>query len=431
MLQKDLETGPRESHEIDSAKQSLEDSAVVVQDSSDYASLANHELFRDIPLNLVAPVLAECPVQYLQQDEILISPGEENHHLYLLVSGRLQVYLNTIDSQISFPIDPGECIGEMSIIESRLTSAFVVAEEASSLVVLPEDLFWEKIVRLPGAVRNLLRMLSQRMRKHNEVTRQTLEQQLRYEHLQKELEAAGKIQANILPQDIPLFPNHPQIDVCALIEPAKEVGGDFFDAFAVDHRHIYIAVGDVSGKGMPAALFMVRVMTLLRMSLSKQSNFGSLLSVVNRILCENNDDCMFVTLFVGLLDVTTGKLIYMNGGHNPPFLSSNGKLFKLLQLPKGIVLGISEHAHYEVAELTMQPGDTLVLYTDGVTEAGNAQQEFFSVERTRDILAGSAGEDITTIVKTLQDAVAQFSKGLPQADDITILTLRYLGNSTP
>lgn len=386
-------------------------------------------LFYEIPVLLLEPVLAECSTQQLQPGDILISPGMENHNLYLLVSGRLQVYLDKADSDISFPIAPGECIGEMSLIEQRRTSAFVIAEAESQMIVIPEDIFWNNFIHLPYAVRNLLRVLTRRTRKDNEVIRQSLEQRLRYEHLQKELAAAAKIQANILPQEIPLLPNHPQVDVCAMIEPAIEVGGDFYDVFALDKNTFCMAIGDVSGKGMPAALFMMRAMTLLRMSLSKDSHLESVLPAVNQMLCENNDECMFVTLFVGLFEVTSGTLTYMNAGHNPPFYSSKGGPFNLLEVPKGILLGINGEARYEVAERRFQPGDMLVLYTDGVTEAENPQRELYSVARACDTLqTAPTDDDITMVVKTLFNSVSHFSKGMPQSDDITILALRYRGH---
>ena len=266
------------------------------------------------------------------------------------------------------------------------------------------------------------------MRNHNRVTVQTLEQQLRYEHLQKELAAAGKIQTNILPRKTPLFPHHPQVDVAAIIEPAKAVGGDFFDAFALDNHTIYIAIGDVSGKGMPAALFMVRVITLLRMGISDEATFGAVLPMVNRMLSQNNEECMFVSLFVGLLNVDTGHFTYMNGGHNRPFFARSGASFEQLDVPKSLVLGLYERSVYDVAEITLKPGDTLVLYTDGVTEATNTQHEFFEVERAAAVLNKAAKKDMTTLVKTLQTAVDEFSEGAPQADDITMLALRYQGS---
>jgi sigma-B regulation protein RsbU (phosphoserine phosphatase) len=421
--------GLRESLEDTTPAKQLNNNSVVTELSSTATEISQYNLFNEIPYQLLEPVLAECSVRQLQKDDILISPGQENHNLYLLISGQLQVYLDKVDSHISFPIARGECIGEMSLIEGRLTSAFVIAEEESSLIVVPEDIFWNKFIHLPNATRNLLRVLTNRTRKDNEVIRQSLEQQLRHEHLQKELKAAGNIQANILPQEIPLLPNHPQIDLCAMMEPAIEVGGDFYDAFALDKNTICIAVGDVSGKGMPAALFMMRVITLLRMSLSKDTSFESVLPTVNRMLCVNNDECMFVTMFVGLFDVTSGTLTYTNAGHNPPLFSSNGGPFELMDVPKGILLGVNEEARYGVAKRILQPGDTLVLYTDGVTEAENPQHEFYSLARLCNTLQTvSTDDDITMVIKVLSDSVSHFSKGMPQSDDITILALRYRGN---
>lgn len=393
----------------------------------DYIALANHRLFNGLPRTLIESILADSPVISLSEDEALITPGEENHSLYMVISGRLNVALDTAGSGTSFIIEPGECIGEMSIIEERRTSAYVTAEADCCLLVLDESIFWNEVLRYPAAVRNLLKMLSKRMRNHNRVTLQSLEQQLRYEHLQKELAAAGKIQANILPKKTPLFPHHPQVDVFATMEPAKEVGGDFFDAFALDNQNIYIAIGDVSGKGMPAALFMVRVITLLRMGIADEAAFGAVLPMVNRMLCQNNEDCMFVSLFVGVLNVTTGRFTYMNGGHNRPFFARSGASYDLLDVPRSLVLGLREEAIYDVAEVTLKPGDTMVLYTDGVTEAMNPQEALFENERAIDVLNKAGSKDMTTLVKRLQDAVIEFCGDAPQSDDITMLALRFQG----
>ncbi len=401
--------------------------AVTNDGSSGYKLLLNHKLFQQIPPDMVEAVLAESFVKRAPKGQVIISPGEENHNLYLLVSGLLNVNLDTADSQLNLPIEPGECVGEMSIIEGGLTSAFVVAQKDSKLIVIPENVFWDKFIHTPGGVKNLLQVLSARMRKDNELVLQSLEEKLRYEHLQKELETAGKIQASLLPTNIPLLPDHPQADVCAFIKPAKEVGGDFYDAFALDKEHICIAIGDVSGKGMPAALFMVRVLTLLRMSLLKDHhNFESVVPAVNQMLCQNNEECMFATLFVGILNVTTGKLTYVNGGHNAPFFSTGGSPFSLLEMPKGILVGVHEGAKYRVGELNFKPGDTLVLYTDGVTEAENPHKELFTKERAcKTLQAVSRDKDITLIVKQMEEAILKFAKGQPQSDDITMLALRY------
>jgi PAS domain S-box-containing protein len=262
---------------------------------------------------------------------------------------------------------------------------------------------------------------------YRRIFQKNLEEKLKFEYLQKELDAASTIQTSILPHQFPLFPNHPQADVAATIIPAKEVGGDFFDAFPLDENLICIALGDVSGKGIPAALFMIRVITLIRLSVSKLNSLASIVESINRHLCEGNDNYMFVTMFIGVFDVTSGKLTYVNGGHNLPFFARRGNPFQLLEVPKGILLGIHEGATYETAELLFQPGDTLVLYTDGVTEAENQEQEFFSTERTGQVLNNVLTTATSEVmVKTLQEAVFAFSHSVPQSDDVTILVLRYI-----
>ena len=169
--------------------------------------LSSHSLLRDLSFEQIVELLKDLPALTLTEGDILITPGEENHHLYLLISGGLNVLLDNTELKMTFPIEPGECIGEMSIIENRATSAWVIAREESLLVVMSEECFWEKYITLPRAIRNLLQMLVKRMRTNNRIITETVEKNLRFEHLQKELEAAGKIQANILPQKTALCPS--------------------------------------------------------------------------------------------------------------------------------------------------------------------------------------------------------------------------------
>jgi sigma-B regulation protein RsbU (phosphoserine phosphatase) len=415
---------------------SWEKEALISASSLDANVLATYPIFQDIPPDLIVSLLAQCQIGFLRAGEILLTPGDENHYLYWLLSGHLQVYLvdsggSTIDKQMGFMISPGESIGEMSIIENKPVSAQVIAQEDCHLLVMPEQVFWKQLVCVPGVVKNLLQGLSLRIRKRDEIALKNLEQQLKFEHLQKDLVAASKIQSNILPHQNPLFPNHPQVDAFATVKPAKEVGGDFFDAFPLDENHFCIAIGDVSGKGIPAALFMIRVITLLRLSISRINSLQSTVESINRHLCESNDDCMFVTLFVGIFDVISGQLTYVNGGHNWPFFSSKGHCFTPLEVPGGMLLGISEEAQYKAAELIFQPGDTLVLYTDGVTEAEDKDGNFFSSEQTCQVLNAvhkhATSMEIATVLK---EAVFEFSACVPQSDDMTILVLRYRAAET-
>jgi PAS domain S-box-containing protein len=259
------------------------------------------------------------------------------------------------------------------------------------------------------------------------VFQKNLEESIKLEYLQKDLSAASSIQANILPHLSPLFPNHPRADVAATIIPAKDVGGDFFDAFALDANTICMVVADVSGKGIPAALFMVRAITSLRLSISLNETLDVSVQAINRHLCEGNDSFMFVTAFIALLDVGTGGLRYVNAGHNPPLVASEQGPYTLLPSPRrSLALGLDDQVSFAVSERTLQPGDRLVLYTDGVTEAENADGGFFSLESTVQLLEGlRPSETAEGIVAALKQAVFDFSREAPQSDDVTILALRY------
>lgn len=252
---------------------------------------------------------------------------------------------------------------------------------------------------------------------------QVLEKRL-HESLRKEVSIAAAIQRNMIPDGEHLFYQYPQVRAYATALPAKEMGGDFFDAIAVDGEHIAFAIGDVSGKGIPAALFMMRTMSLLRPKLAKPGKFANCLASLNRLLCKNNEANMFVTLFIGLLNVTTGKLQYMNAGHMPPLLGTHAGQYAPLPVPRNMLLGIHEGASYELHELQMQPGDTLVLYTDGVTEAENLQREQFSLERTVAALQSIRG-DVRVMTRKLLNEVTGFSDSAQPSDDITVFTLQF------
>jgi sigma-B regulation protein RsbU (phosphoserine phosphatase) len=388
--------------------------------------ILKHDLLRDIPYELLAPILSRCQVRKLAEDEVLITPGQLNEYLYLLVGGRLQVYLDSADSAVSFPVERGQVIGEMSIIEARRTSAFVIAETPSVVLMVHQDIFWEKMIHLPGVFKNMLQLLTKRMRNDNKVILESLEDRLRIEQMERELENAGKIQLNMLPRSVPLLADFPRLDVAAMLEPAREVGGDFFDAFALGQESVCISVGDVSGKGMAAALFMVRAMTLLRTTHNRDHSLIDVVPAVNQLLCHNNDECMFVTLFIGVFDTTTGRLTYINCGHNPPFLARRGERFELMEVPRSLPLGLYDPAKFKVGTLDMHPGDTLVIYTDGVTEAEDIDQNFYTTARAAQVLHDvGCHSDATTVVKALADSVTDFARGLRQSDDITILALRY------
>ena len=219
---------------------------------------------------------------------------------------------------------------------------------------------------------------------------------------------------------------NPRVDAHALIKPARQVGGDFFDAIAINEHCICFAVGDVSGKGMPAALFMVRVVTLLRLFLMREDDPARVLPELNGPLCEANDEFMFVTLAVAILDTASGRLTYLNAGHNPPFISSQGLPFGLWEPPRGPILGVERQVTFATKELTLHPGDAVVLYTDGVTEAENSSHEFFGVDRAARALSSAPRASAADFARGLENALSDFVGSAGQSDDITLFVLRYL-----
>lgn len=406
----------------------------------DWEAIANSELFQGVDATLLKNLIQKCSVQAFPAGSTVTEPGQENHTLYILLSGDLMVYLAeteeaVLNPEMGFQIPVGECIGEMSVIEQKPVSAYVVAATDCRLFSIPETLFWDELVSWPEVVKSLLMGLSSRMRRLDKVAIKTLEERLKFEQIERDLKAAAQIQTNILPQEKPLLAQYPEIDVAATIEPAREVGGDFFDTFPIDDHTVGLAIGDVSGKGIPAALFMVRSVTILRSSIARlnlqDEDITSIFSSVNRQLCESNPNCLFVTIFLGILDVHTGKLSYVHGGHNRPILKrANGDESALIPIPDGMLLGVFAEADYQLAELTLEPDDVLLMYTDGVTEARDRQGQFFMEERTTAFLdelpRTTSAKDI---VEKLSDRVEDFTQQMPQADDITIMTLRYRGQN--
>jgi sigma-B regulation protein RsbU (phosphoserine phosphatase) len=246
------------------------------------------------------------------------------------------------------------------------------------------------------------------------------------ERLEEGLKLAHDIQMSMLPKTFPPFPERRDLDIFAAIAPAKKVGGDFYDFFFLDEDRLCFAIGDVSGKGVPAALFMAVIKTLFKASAGRAQNPGEILSMVNREICRDNDAQMFTTLFCGILDTRTGEIRYSNGGHNRPYQLSRAGV---QQVPKigGRVLGLLEETSFGGSRLVLAPGETLFLYTDGVTEALDAVGQFFSERRLELILSqiksASAREQIEHLIRD----ITLFAAGAEQADDITTLAIRYLG----
>jgi phosphoserine phosphatase RsbU/P len=253
-----------------------------------------------------------------------------------------------------------------------------------------------------------------------------IEAYIEKERLEEGLKLAHDIQMSMLPKTFPPFPERRELDIFAAITPAKQVGGDFYDFFFLDEDRLCFAIGDVSGKGVAAALFMAVIKTRFEAIAARVQNPSDILSTVNRQICRDNDSQMFTTLFCGILNTRTGEIKYSSGGHNPPYHISRGGVQQVPQTG-GRVLGLVEDSSYGWGRLVLGSGETIFLYTDGVTEALDPAGEFFSERRLESILTQTKFASAREQIDHLTSQITLFAAGAEQSDDITALAIRYSG----
>lgn len=244
--------------------------------------------------------------------------------------------------------------------------------------------------------------------------------------LQRELDIANVIQTSLLPKKFPAFPDRKEFDIFAKMIPAKEVGGDLYDFFLIDKYRLGVIVGDVSGKGIAAALLMAVSKTLLKATASKGMPVDNILSEVNSILAEESPSNMFVTVFLGVLDTRSGSFEYSNGGHNPPYLISTDGSVKQLDNIGGLLLGAIKEAEYQSNVVIIKPGESLFFYTDGVTESFNKDAEEFQEALLEKSLTSKNSLNVDELVEHVFEDVQAYSEGTVQSDDITCVALKYL-----
>jgi sigma-B regulation protein RsbU (phosphoserine phosphatase) len=247
--------------------------------------------------------------------------------------------------------------------------------------------------------------------------------------ISNELDIASHIQQSILPGTFPPFPQRRDFEIFAAMIPAREVGGDFYDFFLIDDERLGLVVGDVSGKGVPAALFMAVTRTLLKSTALGGLPPAECLRRVNALLCVDNASEMFVTVFYGILNMRSGQLAYSNGGHNPPYLLRPDSRAEPLAGTGDVVLAALANSQYHERTANLTRGDALFLYTDGITEAMDATNTLFSDQRLATFLGETNGASPERLIRGAIDAVKHHCGSAPQSDDITALAVRYLGQS--
>ena len=247
------------------------------------------------------------------------------------------------------------------------------------------------------------------------------------ERMNSELNVAKTIQLGLLPKVFPPFVDRSDIGVYASLEPAKEVGGDLYDFYFAGQDRLCFTIGDVSGKGVPAALMMAITKTLIKMSAARCESPADIMMEVNNAVAKDNPQTMFVTLFIGILDLKTGRVTYSNGGHNPPIIVSNRRPCQYVKKTSGPVVGIIENTSYQEFSLDLAPEEALFLYTDGVTEAQNTKKEFYSEQTLIEKITGLSGQTCEQTIREIKSDLVNFAGAQPQYDDIAMLMLRYRG----
>ena len=256
----------------------------------------------------------------------------------------------------------------------------------------------------------------------NEITRITAEK----EHIIAELDLARKIQADMLPNSFPAFPDRPEFDIYATMTPAKAVGGDFYDFFLIDDDHLALVIADVSGKGIPAALFMMISKMLINNYAEHIYSPAKILEKMNNVICRKNKEEMFVTVWLGVLEISTGKITSANAGHEFPVIGRADGDFEYLNDKHGFVIGIMDGMTYKEYEIQLRKGDTLFLYTDGLPEAADSDEELFGTERVLDVLNRNKGRGPAELLNAVQAEVDSFVGSADQFDDLTMFALKIM-----
>lgn len=291
-------------------------------------------------------------------------------------------------------------------------------------VAFPETHSNDEIAQLTHSIREMQKELKKYMQNLQDTTAAK-------ERIESELKIARDIQQGIIPKIFPPFPNRDDVDLYAVLQSARQVGGDLYDFFLIDDYKLCFAIGDVSGKGVPASLFMAITRTLLRAKALKDDPVDTIVKNMNAELCKGNENSMFVTFFLGIIDLRTGWMEYCNAGHNYPYILRTTSDIEVIDETHGTPLGIFEDIDYKSGKVRMNKGDNLVLYTDGVTEAANPKDELYGEDRLKLLLINHFNTSPRVITQNLVKDVENFSAGAEQSDDITILILTYYLQKPP
>ena len=374
----------------------------------------------NVPLLMVVPIVLSSRYFYkMYTVRITICT-----FILFLVSAILGVYYGAVDvNSLELPKGTVFSMGEETWLSDVVEMGMVSYDKE---LMLFNTLFYAYFVKLLQALIIAAACIVMSKQGRDMVFKQK-EMTEKATRVSTELDLARKIQADILQTRFPAFPDRKEFDLYASMDPAREVGGDFYDMFMVDEDHLCLVMADVSGKGIPAAMFMMASKNIISSHVKFGMSPSEALGKSNESICSNNNEDMFVTVWLGILQISTGRLTASNAGHEYPILKRANNSFELYKDKHGAPLGMFDDTEYTEYELQLEPGDKLFVYTDGVPEATRADEEMFGLERTLEALNSAANATSRELLEQVRKSVDEFVGDAEQFDDLTMLAIEYIG----
>jgi phosphoserine phosphatase RsbU/P len=399
--------------------------------------------FHDLPRKEIETLAHTMAVKTLQAGEVLFHEGEPGDALFLVIEGELHVLRGegTEDEKVMARRTRGEYVGEMSLVlPGGKRTASVRSGQDSKLWVLTRADFDSLLRRQPGVIFNIARILSERLDASNTATYREIvaknrqlqraydelkaaqEQIIAKEKLEKELQLAAEIQISILPKQMPDLSG---FDFGAFMDPARAIGGDFYDLFRIDEHRVGVLIGDVADKGVPSALFMARVHALISAEAFHCDHPGEVLRRVNRYLLSREETDLFITVIYGMLDNRNGKFSYARAGHEIPLLHETGQGSRAIPGGRGQPLGILDPILLDEQVVVIPPGGTLILFSDGMVDCRNPQGEPFGYDRLRETFDHCVAQSAVQTSDALECALLEFRQDAEQDDDVTLVAIGH------
>ena len=398
-------------------------------------------LFQEIPRADLVKMVDELPIEIYKPGDYLFRDGDPGENLYVVIDGTLEIVLaaDSVDELLLKTCGPGEYVGEMGLIlPDGKRTATVRAKTETRTWVMSRVKFVQVLQRWPVIAYAMVGILSERLDATNDATFRDLTEKnhalqnaydelksaqtqlIEKERMERELKVAADIQLSILPDVLPSIAG---FDFGARILPARQVGGDFYDAFPIDKTHLGVVIGDVADKGVPSALFMARSHALIMAEADTGITPGEVLQLVNRHITHLDKSAQFVTALYGILDSTTGEFTYARAGHEPPLFLKSGGIVERVPHSPGMALGLWDTITLDECVVQIVPGSTLLLFTDGMTDCRNPNGVAFGLERIKTSMAGMSGLPAQEVCDRLFNTLMEYQNGSPQDDDVTLVAI--------